>query len=266
MPRPSELLCLLGKKVPPLDWIIKWFLLYPCGKFPNAAAWACYFINFIYLLELILGFLIFYYILDDLYQWFKGILFALWQIYITAKLAIQDRRNYLMDYDEMQLANHYNNYVRLYKRADANRANAIGDEMLGASNDIEANRQAAAGRASSPYHGIPARSLLALAGQDTRLVGAVLDQAGKNERLREQLGQEMEALASDLGVQYVKKTRSAHAKKKSQKRWSRSMHQTWERIAAPMAVPMHLSHSYVQTLVREEDARREPALYRSGMP
>ena len=103
---------------------------------------------------------------------------------------------------------------------------------------------------------------MALAGHDARLVAAVLDQAGKNEKQRARLEAEMEEFAKDLGVQYVKKNRSAHSKPKNTKNptFSRSMHDTWERIAAPLVVPMHLSHSYVQAILRE-DEEKDPGLF-----
>jgi hypothetical protein len=253
------LLCLLGKEVPPLNWIIQWYLLYPCGVFPNAAGWACFFINFIYLLEFALAFLIFYYFIDDLYDWFVDLATRFWQIYLTARMALQTRRDYLTDYNEMQLSRHYNTYVRMFQQRQAMmyqpRA-AIGSEMGG---DVESGRIPA--RTRTHPSGMSAEQMVALHSANPRLADRLLRIDNEIEEKHKAIAGELQSLASEAGAHYAPKVLRGQAKPKPPKApWRHSMHSTWERVTQPLIVPMRLNHSYISAVVRDERAKKMPGL------
>jgi hypothetical protein len=260
-PAPSEWLGYLGKVFPPFRPLVNWFLLYPPGVFPNGQAFACFFINLIYLFELILLLLIAYYIVNPLFQFLRRQYWALWQLVVGINFGIARRREYMMFFNESLLARQKAEFTQIYKQklADKSRAMHIGDELGGggAAKDTEsADRLSELHANTSIGTGIDSAVLRDLIYKDPGMANKVIGLTNSIEEKTTLIRSRIDEMATRLGITDQEVARNFSPQKKRPV-WISRMHRSWQRVTSLMHIPPELTPSFAEGMIQMHDRKQK---------
>ena len=257
-PAPSEWLGYLGKVFPPFGPIVNWFLLYPAGSFPNGQAFACFFINLIYLFEFILLLLIAYYILNPLWQWARRQYQAAWILIVGLNAGIAKRREFMMFFNGMYLARQKAEFTQIYKQklSDKSRALYIGEELGDRQDPESADRASELHINTSIGSGVDSAALRNLIYKDpgmaNRMIGLTNSIEEKTTRIRERL----DDMAGRLGITDQEVLRTFDPTKK-RRVWVTRMHKSWQRVSSLMYMPPELTPSYAEGMIKMQDRKQK---------
>ena len=263
VPAPSEWIGYIGKVIPVLRPLTDWLLLYPPGEFPNGQAFACFFINLIYLFEFILILLIAYYIVNPLWQFARRQYWALWQLVVGIRFGLAARRDYAMFFNESYLARQKAEFREVYRRKLIARSRAlnIGAEMGGGGGGDEDPEQQAdepEPHITSPIvTGMDSATLHRLMNEDPATASAIIDLNSEIERRSAQIQERLDRIGSRLGItdEEVTKTFAPHKKRPV---WKTRMNRSWQRVTSVMHMPAELTPSYIEALIAADDKARKP--------
>ena len=273
LPDPSEWLGYLGKVFPPLSPFINWFLLYPVGSTPPGQAFACFFINLIYLAELIAVLLFAYYILSPLWSFARRQYTALYLLIIGFKAQLALRMDYMIQTNESILMNIKRTTRDAYRKqlADSSRSQALISSSLGerARSGGDPERDAAeiytqeqtAASPSGNSRRITSDMLRKLSHDDPRSANAIIDLQSQIEKKRTLIARQLMDLGERIGVTPESIYRDAYKPSKTARFMgpdnARKMQQRWQRITELIQVPVEYTPSFASARVKAEDRRQK---------
>lgn len=258
---------------PPLSPLVNWFLLYPVGTLPPGQAFACFFINLLYLFELIAFLLFAYYILSPLWQFARRQYTALYLLIIGFQAQLALRMDYMIQTNESILMNIKRTTRDAYRKqlADASRSQALIGDGIGAKSRGDPERDAAdaaqqqqqqAAMAAPSGRRITSDMLRRLSHEDPRSANAIIDLQSQIEKKRVLIARQLMELGERVGVSPESVYRDAYKPSKTERFMgpdnSRKMQQRWQRITELIQVPVEYTPSFASARVKAEDRRQKP--------
>ena len=254
----------LGKVFPPLGWLVDWFLLYPVGSTPPGQAFACFFINLIYLWQLIAVLLFAYYILNPLWQWARRQYTSLYLLIIGFRAQLGVRMDYIIQTNESILINIKSATRDAYRRqiAEASRNQPIAS-AIGRADPERAEASATSAEDSSTLsfgHRITAEMLRKLSHEDPAAANAIIDQQSQIEEKRLRITKQLIELGSRMGITperlYAEMGKPSKTERFMGASTSRSMQKRWQQITSLLQVPVEYTPTFASARLKSE-MRRE---------
>lgn len=268
LPAPSEWLGYLAKVFPPLSPFINWFLLYPPGTFPNGQAFACFFINLIYLFELILLFLIAYYIIDPIIEYIRRQYEALYLLIVGFRAEAALRMNYMIDANESILMNIKYNTRRIYRQklAEASRSSMPINAPLGSDPEGGAHHDAqyhiGAPMSTLDYPpGLDAGLFRRLLSEDPAAANSIMDLQAQIEEKKQRITSRLTALGDRLAISRESIYRDYHHKQSSEmigSELARGAYRRWQRATELIQLPVEFTLSYATERARQAEKSHLP--------
>ena len=256
----------LGKVFPPLSPFVDWFLLYPVGAVPPGQAFACFFINLIYLFQLIAVLLIAYYIINPLWQFMRRQYTALYLLITGFRAQLAARMDYMIQTNESILMNIKRSTREAYRRqlADGSRSSNLINEAMGDRRDPERDSVDAQDQQQSlpmMQRRITSEMLRKLSHDDPQSATAIIDLQSQIEKKRIRIAKQLMDLGERVGVNpdsiFSEMYKPSRTERFMGHDNARKMQQRWQKITSLIQVPVEYTPSFSAARVKAEDRKRK---------